>query len=234
MSQENTKDSSLFFFAPCSCDRRYLSLVSSTLRAHLGLIIPTKTLIKGDTMVTGESKLSTGIGRYETFKFQEKPVNTELYFYYVGKGKRKAKTGKEFEVLEVIAFDPSKTDYKAILESTHFYSISCQAQIDSFANGRIDKVTNERVGRPIMHPGKFYRLVYTSPVGTEYTTPKGEVKATTSIGYDVYELTTTEEAADIFEAFSLSEDVEKAIAQGSKKSIVEDANLVSSSKLPEL
>lgn len=160
-------------------------------------------MILGSTVVNSNNK-------FQAFKFGEHPVGTSLCFYFSGVGHRPGK-GQDFDVVEAMAFDPEKaTSVEGALGSVKYYSFSMQAQIDSFVNGREDKKTGQR-GAPSMVPGKFYKLTYSKPVGTEYTDKKGNIQKTQSIGYDLEILEVENGAAEAFREFLITESIPAAM-----------------------
>lgn len=161
-------------------------------------------------MILGSTALNSN--KFQAFKFGDHPVGTELWFYFTGIGRRPGK-GQEFDVVEAMAFDPAEAQSKGLegaLASVKYYSFSMQAQIDSFVNGRLDKKTGQR-GSPSMFVGKFYKIKYARPQGTEYTDKNGNTKKTESIGYDIEEILVEKGTAEAFQALLRSGSVNDAM-----------------------
>lgn len=161
-------------------------------------------MILGSTVVNSKNK-------FQAFKFGEHPVGTSLMFYFSGIGRRPGK-GQEFDVVEAMVFDPEAAakGVEAALGSVKYLSFSMQAQIDSFVNGRLDKKTGQR-GTPCMFVGKFYRLTYSAPAGTEYIDKKGNPQQTQSISYDLEALEVEKGTAEAFKEFLLTENIAEAM-----------------------
>ena len=162
-------------------------------------------MILGSTVINSNKK-------FQAFKFGEHPVGTSLCFYFSGIGRRPGK-GQDFDVVEAMAFDMDAAVAKGVegaLGTVKYLSFSMQAQIDSYVNGREDKKTGKR-GTPCMFVGKFYKLTYKTPAGTEYTDSTGALKQTQSIGYELEQILVDEGTAAAFQVFLVSENIPAAM-----------------------